>query len=216
MTMNGRPELVELHVADPPDRWEALGFQVAGGACDVGAVRLRLDEPGAGITAWSLRGVNGAKSIDGLTTRPAAPPASDAVFHSTHPNRASGLDTVVVTTPDFDRTSTALGHAGLPLRSIREAGGDGNGQPFRQGFRRLGPAILELVEVHGEPDGPARFWGLVVIVNDLGELADRLGDQLGAIHPAVQPGRQIATLRPTAGLSPAVAFMDPDVMGLSV
>ena len=34
----------------------------------------------------------------------------------------------------------------MPLRRIRDAGG------FRQGFRRLGPAILELVEALGAPD----------------------------------------------------------------
>ena len=95
----------------------------------------------------------------------------------------------------------------MPLRRIRhvEAG------DFRQGFRRLGPGILELVEARDAPPGPARFWGLVVIVSDLEALAVRLGDRLSAIKPAVQPGRRIATLRREAGLSAAVAFMDPEL-----
>jgi hypothetical protein len=90
----------------------------------------------------------------------------------------------------------------MPLRRVRDAGA------FRQGFRRLGPAILELVEAADAPPGPARFWGLVVIVSDLEALSARLGDLLGRVRPAVQPGRQIVTLRPAAGLSTQVAFMD--------
>ncbi len=129
---------------------------------------------------------------------------------ATHANGAIGLDHVVVVTPDFDRTAVALDRAGMPLRRIRQVGGDGvdDRAAFRQGFRRLGPAILELVEARGAPDGPAAFWGLVVIVSDLDGLAARLGDRLSPPKPAVQPGRRIATLRASAGLSPRVAFMD--------
>jgi hypothetical protein len=47
----------------------------------------------------------------------------------------------------------------------------------------------------------------VVTVEDLDALAGRLGERLGEIHPAVQSGRRIATLRKAAGLSPKVAFM---------
>ena len=97
------------------------------------------------------------------------------------------------------------GIVGWVLRGV--AGG------FRQGFRRLGPAILELVQARDAPPGPARFWGLVVVVTDLERLARDLGDRLGPVHAAVQPGRRIATLRPSAGLLQAVAFMDPEVSG---
>jgi hypothetical protein len=111
----------------------------------------------------------------------------------------------VILTPDFRRTATALDRAGLPLRRIRDAGG------FRQGFRRLGPATMEIVESTRVAPGPARFWGLVVVVPDLVALRERLGSaRLGAPRPAVQPGRQIATLAAGAGLSAAVAFMDPE------
>ena len=115
-----------------------------------------------------------------------------------------GIDHVVVTTPDFDRTSAALHDAGIPLRRTRDAGG------FRQGFRRLGPAILEIVEAPKMPPGPARFWGLVVVVADLVGVRARLGPHVGEIRDAVQSGRQIATLGQGAGLSPRIAFMDPE------
>ena len=194
-----RPELAELGLADAPERWAALGFAVGGeDHFDLGGVRVRLGERGL---SWTLRGVE-ASDIDGLATAaPAPPPLAGSEAHE---NGAVALDHVVVRTPDFDRTSAALAAAGLPLRRIRDAGG------FRQGFRRLGPAILELVEAPDAPEGPARFWGLVVVVGDLDALALRLGERLGAVRPAVQPGRRIATLRPSAGLGSAVAFMDPE------
>jgi hypothetical protein len=49
-----------------------------------------------------------------------------------------------------------------------------------------------------------------VIVADLDALAERLGPLLRPIKPAVQPGRRIATLDRSAGLSPQIAFMDAE------
>ncbi len=209
MSAAARPALAELRLADPPARWEAIGFAVdADGAIGLGGVRLALGAPGAGIVAWTLTGIPaGTGDIDGLATTVAAPlppPAPPAPDPRAHANGALALDHVVVLTPDFQRTAGALERAQLPLRRVRDAGG------FRQGFRRLGPAILELVEAVGAPAGPARFWGLVVIVEDLDGLAARLGDRVGAVKPAVQPGRRIATVRTSAGLGPALAFMSPE------
>jgi hypothetical protein len=198
-----RPELTDLQIADPAERWEALGFAVEEGETDVGGVRLSLNAPGDGITGWSIQGIPPTDGIDGLPTATATQPS--APKDTTHPNGATGLDHVVITTPDFDRTARALDEHGLALRRIRDAGN------FRQGFRRLGPAILELVEnTSAAPSDPARFWGLVIIVDDLEALASRIAPHLSAPKTAVQPGRRIATLRPTAGLSPAVAFMTPE------
>ena len=60
-----------------------------------------------------------------------------------------------------------------------------------------------------DTDGPARLWGLAFGVEDLDRTAQALGDLLGRPRDAVQPGRRIATLRPEAGLGPAIAFMGP-------
>jgi hypothetical protein len=200
------PELAGLAVTDPPERWAELGFAVTGDHVDLGAVRVSLGarglRPGEGIVSWTLRGVE-AGEIDGLATV-GTPGEGARPVGREHDNGAIGIDHVVVLSPDFDRTSAALSAAGLPLRRVRDAGG------FRQGFRRLGPAILELVEARDAPAGPARFWGLVVIVSDLEAISLRLGDRLGTIRDAVQPGRSIATLRASAGLGPRLAFMDPE------
>jgi len=193
------PELVGLALADPPERWEALGFSVEDGVCPVGGVDVQLGAPGRGITGWAVTGLKAV--LDGLPEAAVGaerPPA-------THPNGATGIDHVVVMTPDFDRTTAALEEAGIQLRRVVERP-DGN----RMGFRRLGPAILELVEVGELTPGPARFWGLVVVVADLDALAERLGDHLSAIEDAVQPGRRIASLRASAGLGEAVAFMSAE------
>jgi hypothetical protein len=189
-----------LELADSAERWEELGFEVRDAQLQLGGVRVTLGADGRGIVGWAIRGFDQTPEIDGLPTAPIPPPSMPA----SHPNGATGIDHVVVVTPDFDRTARELKRARLPLRRIRDAGG------FRQGFRRLGPAILELVEATTAPPGPARFWGLVVIVEDLDALKRRLTDRLGDIKPAVQPGRHIATLRSHAELGQKLAFMDPE------
>jgi hypothetical protein len=200
------PALTQLVVADDRATWERLGFAVApDGICRLGAVAVRLAGAGAarGILSWSLEGAPGA--IDGLAAAADEPPPGQPVAH---PNGARGLDHVVVATPDVARTFAALAAAGLELRRVREAGS--GERPLRQGFYRIGEALLEVV---GPPepagDGPAAFWGLVVVVDDLDALAARLGPHLGRPRAAVQAGRRIATLRRPAGSSVALAFMTP-------
>jgi hypothetical protein len=197
-----RPELRAVRLADPPEQWAELGFSVRGSEMALGGVRVKLGESGTGIVGWQLTGIEPTSGIDGLTTEVVS---SDPAAPLTHENGAVGIDHVVVTTPGFARTAAALELAGMPLRrTVTTPKGT------RMAFRRLGPAILELVEVADAPAGPARFWGLVVVVADLDALAARLGDRLGSIRDAVQPGRRIATLRESARLGQAVAFMNPE------
>jgi catechol 2,3-dioxygenase-like lactoylglutathione lyase family enzyme len=114
------------------------------------------------------------------------------------------LDHVVALTDDLERSLATLRSAGLEPRRVRRV----PGSPVRQAFYALGPALLELA---GPVEGRhgTGFWGLTIAVRDLDALAGRLGDRLGPVRDAVQPGRRIATLRPTAGLATAVAFMTP-------
>jgi hypothetical protein len=199
--------LRSLWIADPPAAWEALGFSVVSDdALLLGGIRIVLGAEGRGVAAWAVNGIAPVDVIDGLDTRSPGPAAVGVA--SEHPNGATGVDHVVVVTSDFDRTAAALDQAGMPLRRVRDAGG------FRQGFRRLGPAILELVEARELPGADARFWGLTLTVADLDALAERLGDRLHPIKDAVQPGRRIATLDRSAGPSLHVAFMsEPDDSG---
>jgi catechol 2,3-dioxygenase-like lactoylglutathione lyase family enzyme len=155
-------------------------------------VRLRLgaDGPGEGIVGWRLQ------PGEGPAGRESAPP---------HPNGAIGVDHVVMTTPDFDRTLAELEADGFELRRIREAGDDA-----RQAFYVVGPALLEVVGPRQPGSGgEARFWGVTFVVADLDATAALLGDRVGTPREAVQPGRRIATVRRDAGLGTAVAFMTP-------
>ena len=123
-----------------------------------------------------------------------------------------GVDHVVAMSPSLDRTVEVLQGAGLDLRRIREEPTPA-GAP-RQAFFRLGEVILEVVqepaevlERHGGPDRPARLWGLALLFSDLPRAVEMLGLHSGPVRAAVQPGRQIATVKRSAGLSVPVALM---------
>ena len=199
----------ELVVADPPELWTELGFQVEGDSCRLGGVRVRLD-PAAGrrLAGWSLAGI-ASEDLDGLATT--AVDASSADAGPVHPNGAYGIDHVVAFTPNLDRTVATLQAAGLDLRRIREEPTPA-GSP-RQAFFRLGDVVLECAQMPESPDlDPSRnahLWGLAVLTEDLDATAAYLGDRLGEPRTAIQPGRRIATLRRAAGSTLPLAFMTP-------
>jgi catechol 2,3-dioxygenase-like lactoylglutathione lyase family enzyme len=206
------PSLDELTVADAAAAWRACGFEVEGDVFAVGKTRVRLapDGGGKGLTGWSLRGLESTE-LDGLATarseRP--PPAEQPV----HPNGVTALDHVVAISSDLDRSVAALRAAGLDLRRIREEPTPA-GAP-RQAFFRLGEPILEVVQAPAEAiertggDRPAFFWGLAFVAPEIEATVASLGDRAGEIRDAVQPGRRIATLRRSAGLSLPVVLITP-------
>jgi len=191
------PSIDELEIADEPGPWSAAGFNVEDGICRVSRVRLRLagKGPRRGIVDWTLG--------DGAAAEAAGP----------HPNGALRVDHVVMLSPDLDRTVAELESQGFDLRRVRE--GATPGGSTRQAFFRAGEPILEVVQapegtsVARDGAGPARLWGLAFAVEDMDRTVRELGELVGSPRAAVQPGRQIATLRPEAGLGPAIAFMTP-------
>ena len=200
-------------LADEPERWSALGFAVTDGRCELGAVRLSFTPPGPhsghGLLSWSLRDLQ-ETDLDGLSTtrseRPLRMPAP------AQPNGVLAIDHIVVSSPAFERSVSALQAAGLDLRRVREQPTPA-GAP-RQAFFRLGEEILELVaepeeviERAGGPDRPARFWGLALRTGNLEGTVEAIGAHAGPIRPAVQPGRRIATVRRSAGLAIPLALM---------
>jgi catechol 2,3-dioxygenase-like lactoylglutathione lyase family enzyme len=207
--------LDELKIADPPGAWRDCGFRVDGEVCAVGDARIRLAGPdaGRGVLGWSLRGARSLE-LDGLPTQHSERPPPDGAA-PVHPNGVLALDHVVAITPDLERTVAALEAAGLDLRRIREEPTPA-GAP-RQAFFRLGRVILEVVQ---EPAGaieragggtgrPAFFWGLAFVAPEIEETVASLGDRVGEVRDAVQPGRRIATLRRSAGLGVPVALITP-------
>jgi catechol 2,3-dioxygenase-like lactoylglutathione lyase family enzyme len=215
--------LDELTVADAPSVWSECGFAVEEDFCIVGEVRIRFapKEGEKGLVGWSLRGVDSA-DLDGLATSRSeartqlSPHTGDKCVGVApeHPNGIAVIDHVVAISSDLDRTVAVLEAAGLELRRVREEPTPA-GAP-RQAFFRLGATILEVVQEPAEAterhggDRPAFFWGLAFVAPDLERTVAFLGEErVSEIRDAVQPGRQIATLRRGAGLSVPVALMSP-------
>jgi len=201
----------ELHVADEPERWQALGFSVSDGCCQLASVCMRLAGRGAGkgIVGWSLRGIASAE-LDGLPTTISRATIREAAGE--HANGVRAIDHVVAFSPALDRSVDALQAVGLELRRIREEPTPA-GAP-RQAFFRLGAEILEVIQQPadsvaqtGGPDRPARLWGLALIVADLERTVSALAPHAGTPRAAAQQGRRIATLRRSAGLAIPVALM---------
>ncbi len=209
------PRVEWLTVAGDPDAWRSLGLTVMpDGLIALVGTSIRVVAPegerndATGIVGWALSGardiadIAGRADIDGLATEVVAPATP---VYAEHPLRASGLDHVVVSTADLERTSAAIASAtGCELKRVREVGS------MRQGFHRIGRGglIVELVERPDLPAGPATFWGLVLIVDDLDAAYELIGaDRISAPKDAVQPGRRIATVRAEVGLGLPVALM---------
>ena len=193
-----------LRIGGEPGQWRELGFDVGNdGVATIGGVRLEVQpsaEPGV-FGSWALDGDDVPDSVDGLATDAAARGGRAAV----HPNGVIGIDHVVVFTPSLERTTAAFVEIGVNCRRVREADGG-----VRQGFFPVGDVLVEVVEGVGlEPDAPARFWGVTAVVSDIDAAAVVLGERLGRIKDAVQPGRRIATVQSEASGGLPLALITP-------
>ena len=127
------------------------------------------------------------------------------------PNQIVRIDHLVVTTPNPDKTTKALIEAGITLSGVRTFGNSPN--QIRQSFFWLGDVILELVGPHeAAKDGNPLFWGLALVSSDINETVNYLGDLCTPLKDAIQPGRQITTVK-TRDLSigVSIAIMSPHV-----
>lgn len=214
----------ELVVGDEPAAWVAAGFHVDDDASvRLGGVRVHLvgTEGGRKLRGWrwsglDVRGLDAAVSGDADAS---APPTLDGLptwvdgpgpcEPAAHPNGVRSIDHVVVLTPDAERTTSAFEGVGLALRRTRQT--DQYGAPMVQRFFRAREVVVELIgPTDPLGDGPAGFFGLAHTVDDLDATTDLLGEHLGRVKDAVQPGRRIATLRHRdLGMSVATAFMSP-------
>ena len=185
-----------IEIADEPDAWRAAGFTVDG---DARAGRRDRVPPRRARPTGSASG-RGPGTASPATVRSTASTthAGDAadVGSGRAPERRDVLDHVVVVTPRLDRSIAAFEARGLDVRRVRHT--DQYGPAFRQVFFRGGETIIEMIgpdEPPADDERPAHFYGLAFTVADLDAAADVLGDGLGRIKDAVQPGRRIATLR---------------------
>jgi hypothetical protein len=183
-----RPELVTLALPDPPERWAALGFTVDHETIALRGMTIRL----GAAPALQMRDLADGHDLDGLPIMPSsADPPKEPVEHEIG---ATGVDHVVVLTPDLGRTT----------RKLLDAGFDHRPSQASQEFFVIGPCLLEVV---GSPEGEPRLWGVTMVVEDIDAAAERSG--ASPPRQAVQPGRRIATIPRSAGLSTALALMTP-------
>ncbi len=199
-----------LRIGDALSSWQDAGFAVDRASVAVGGVTIELigDEGGRGILGWELEDF--ADDIDGLRTISSG--RTEAPSGASHPNGVSGIDHVVIGTDDHERTVRAFGAHGIdPRRTTTARTPTGVRQ---QSFFWIGDVILELMGPvsgrHG--DEGSSFWGLAFTSEELDATASALGDRLGPVKAAVQPGRRIATLRTRElGISVPIAIMSPHV-----
>lgn len=205
--------LSQLAIGDSPDAWERAGFVVDANTVRIGGVNLALVGDGGdrGVLSWGFadEAVVGTPAVDGLATHHSPKTEAATAAAPTHPNGAQQLDHLVVATPNLGRSIEAFENFGLELRRVRDTGT--KERPTQQAFFWIGEPILELVgpkEPRG--DAAASFYGIAVAVADLAQTAAYLGESCGTIKNAVQPGRQVATLRhQELGMSVPLIFMSP-------
>jgi hypothetical protein len=176
--------VLELICGDDPAAWAALGFWRTD-VITIGGTTIRLTGEGGGLRSWRLRPAPGWVTMPG------------------HRNGADEIDHVVLMTDDREASAADLVARGGELRRRAEP----PAVPVPMAFVRVGGVIFEVAQ----GGGPPRLWGVTVVVRDIDRLAGLLGDRLGPVRAAVQPGRRIATVRPAPGLETAVAFMTPRV-----
>lgn len=205
--MTGVAELVVRSSIEP---WQRVGLHVEDGRSWIGGVCLRFVDVGPGdepaLVGWTLVGSPSTPAtIDGLATEylDELEPKSWS-----HLLGATGFDHVVVNTSSIERTCGEIERVtGEPLKRVRDAGPN-----VRQGFHRLGSMIVEVVESPRFTAERAAFWGFVLVVDDLFEVAERLGpDVMSMPKQAVQPGRLISSFRAEVGVGLPIALMSPHI-----
>ncbi len=149
---------------------------------------IEFVEGDGGIVDWTL-----AEPSGGRASRPRTP------------NGVTEIDHVVMLAPNLEREDRrAGGTRASSCAGIRE-GETGMGT-YRQAFFRLGRPILEVVEADDRRSVSGGSRSRPTTSTRRREL---LGDKLGRVKDAVQPGRRIATMRKEAGLGLPVALISP-------
>jgi len=209
-------QLNALIVDDPIEAWNAAGF-TGDDVVQIGSTTIvttaASEKQGQGhrkgIVGASIEGIG---ELDGLSLgewRPSHAPQAGPE----HPNGVVAIDHVVVMSPDCDRTTASFEDHGLEARRVRKIElPDGD---RRQTFFWMGDVICELVGPD-QADGSersAQWWGLALTVRDLDITASLLGDLVTPVKPAVQPGRQVCTLRRDAGLGVPLLFISEHLPG---
>ena len=156
----------------------------------------------ASLRAKSTHGVNLflVENRHGVATWPQADTVGDAPV--------SGLDHVVVRTPDPDRAAALYGaRLGLDMRLDRSNPDWGT----RLMFFRLGDLVVEIAHdlKAGVSDGPDSFWGLSWRVADVAAAQARLkaaGSDVSEVRTGRKPGTAVFTVKDAPGGVPTLVI----------
>eukprot|EP00427_Karlodinium_veneficum_P023331 CAMPEP_0169119128 /NCGR_PEP_ID=MMETSP1015-20121227/31380_1 /TAXON_ID=342587 /ORGANISM="Karlodinium micrum, Strain CCMP2283" /LENGTH=236 /DNA_ID=CAMNT_0009181965 /DNA_START=46 /DNA_END=753 /DNA_ORIENTATION=+ len=210
-----------LEIADNAEAWESAGFSVVDSSVTIGAVKLLL--VGAigdrGILSWTLGAVDGMPvndhhDLDGIVTHFRRMPPIDRTVYRAHPNGVTGIDMIVLQSPNPTRTLAAFSAIGLHPQA--ESGKEARKvRQFAQYFIRPSgaPCAIELVgPADGTGDGPARIWGLTFVCGDIDVTHGFLRETTKAPWNAVQKGRRMTVLQHKKhDISVACALISPYV-----
>ena len=210
------PTIDELVLADDPARWARLGFAVRDGCCTLGACaaalprrRARARDPR--LVAARRRQHRARRAGDDPLATAAA--GSRAGASQRGPRDRSRRRDVAGSRPQRQGTAGRRPAAAADPRGADPRGRSASGfLPSRRGDPRVGPGARRGPRARRSRGPAGRAFGVSRCARRIWSVtAGVLGEHVGSIRPAVQPGRQIATLRRSAGLAIPVAFMSEPV-----
>lgn len=211
--------LTQIDVGGTVTAWRTIGLQIEGFCGLVSGVAINIHEEQVGLLSCSFSQDEVADDIslidviDGLPIQLQSRSHSMSLSTSTQASMLEGvefvgIDHVVITTDDLDRTSDAIENVlGVSRARTRDAG-----HSVTQAFHKLDNTILELVAGPHVKHAGAKWWGFVLAVNDIESWWSQVGE--GVATPprdAVQQGRKISTIHSSVGLGVATAVMSPHV-----
>jgi len=211
--------LTELVVSGTPAAWRAIGLNVnrsVGIVADV-VITIHHNENSALSCSFSEEEISDTQpvidSIDGAPMRLHHSSGKEMISSFAKTNSSDGIafigiDHLVITTDDLGRTSAALEHAlGVPCARTRDAG-----HSVTQAFHKLDNTIVELVAGPHVKHTGAKWWGFVLVVEDIDRWWKEVGESVATPpRDAIQHGRKISTIHSSVGLGVAVAVMSPHV-----
>ena len=222
------PLLSRLRIANDAEAMSSAGFAVGAGF-NIGGVAIEMDAPG-GHNSWAWKdGVGSSKvDCDGIATEVEGfhifGQSLDYTRTPPHPNQACALYSIIVSTPDLQRTVDAFSTSLGAPRTLSRPSPDISMAFFQLGSPS-GPVIVEVVapstpgtaielpaEYGGEAlsitndtamhivadrDAAAAIVGIVVVAPTLDHLPTVLGEGcVGEARPATRAqGRMIAPVR---------------------
>lgn len=201
--------LLALHAQGHTSSWESIGLRFDGFSCYLADVALEIHEGPPSLVGWTISGDRpGVYDIDGIATKVVAPTQSRVASSPCGNEVITGLDHVVVTTDNLDRTCDALcRHLGMEVRRERDAG-----KGVVQRFIKLSNTIIEVVTGPHVTTQGASLWGMVISVDNMENWARQYGPEVTSVpKQATQPGRLISTVRSSVGLGIPFAVMTPHV-----